>query len=100
VPVREYLLATDHVCIPGIKKIAPDVAERRGWLLERGAVGRMRTPVKQLMGAPGQASVEPQCSGQGGKVIVDYDSERFICFPAIFSDDQGTHRRPAPPAVT
>jgi putative restriction endonuclease len=34
------------------KEIAPDVPERRGWLLERGAAGRLRAPVEQLLADP------------------------------------------------
>jgi len=35
------------------REIAPDVPERRAWLLERGAVGRLRGPVEQLLADPG-----------------------------------------------
>jgi putative restriction endonuclease len=31
------------------REIGPDVPERRAWLLERGAVGRLRSPVEQLL---------------------------------------------------
>jgi putative restriction endonuclease len=33
-------------------EIAPDAPERRAWLLERGAVGRLRPPVEQLLANP------------------------------------------------
>jgi putative restriction endonuclease len=33
--------------------IGPDAPERRGWLLERGAVGRLHTPVERLLAEPG-----------------------------------------------
>jgi putative restriction endonuclease len=35
------------------KEIGPDAPERRAWLLERGAVGRMRAPVERLLADPG-----------------------------------------------
>ncbi len=35
------------------KEIGPDVPERRAWLLERGAVGRLQTPVERLLADPG-----------------------------------------------
>jgi hypothetical protein len=31
------------------REIAPDAPERRGWLLERGAVGRLHAAVEQLL---------------------------------------------------
>jgi putative restriction endonuclease len=34
-------------------EIAPDAPERRAWLLERGAVGRLRPPVEQLLADQG-----------------------------------------------
>jgi putative restriction endonuclease len=34
-------------------EIAPDAPERRAWLLERGAVGRLRPPVERLLADPG-----------------------------------------------
>jgi putative restriction endonuclease len=33
-------------------EIAPDAPERRAWLLERGAVGRLRPPVERLLADP------------------------------------------------
>jgi hypothetical protein len=33
-------------------EIAPDAPERRGWLLDRGAIGRLRPPVEQLLEDP------------------------------------------------
>ena len=39
------------------KEIGPDVPERRAWLLERGAVGRLRTPVERLLADPGTLAV-------------------------------------------
>ena len=35
------------------REIAPDAPERRGWLLERGAVGRLHAAVEQLLADPG-----------------------------------------------
>ena len=35
------------------REIGPDAPERRGWLLERGAVGRLRSPVERLLADPG-----------------------------------------------
>src|SRR6266568_8322611 len=35
------------------KEIGPDAAERRAWLLERGAVGGLRPPVERLLADPG-----------------------------------------------
>ena len=35
------------------KEIGPDVPERRAWLLERGAVGRLQAPVERLLADPG-----------------------------------------------
>ena len=35
------------------REIAPDAPERRGWLLERGAVGRLQVAVEQLLADPG-----------------------------------------------
>jgi putative restriction endonuclease len=35
------------------KPIGPDAPERRGWLLERGAVGRLRASVERLLADPG-----------------------------------------------
>jgi putative restriction endonuclease len=37
------------------KEIAPDVLERRAWLLDRGAVGRLRAPVEPAPGRPGNS---------------------------------------------
>lgn len=34
-------------------EISPDVPERRSWLLDRGAVGRLRPPVERLLADPG-----------------------------------------------
>jgi putative restriction endonuclease len=34
------------------KEIAPDAPERRAWLLDRGAVGRLRAPVERLLADP------------------------------------------------
>jgi putative restriction endonuclease len=34
------------------RPIGPDVPESRGWLLERGAAGRLRSPVDQLLADP------------------------------------------------
>jgi len=34
------------------EEIAPDAPERRAWLLDRGAVGRLRPPVEQLLADP------------------------------------------------
>lgn len=34
------------------KEIAPDAPERRAWLLDRGAVGRLRPPVERLLADP------------------------------------------------
>jgi putative restriction endonuclease len=34
-------------------EIIPDVPGRRGWLLERGAVGRLRAAVERLLADPG-----------------------------------------------
>ncbi len=34
------------------KEIAPDAPERRAWLLDRGASGRLRPPVEQLLSDP------------------------------------------------
>ncbi|MGH3256060.1 MAG: phosphorothioated DNA-binding restriction endonuclease [Streptosporangiaceae bacterium] len=34
------------------KEIGPDAPERRGWLLDHGAVGRLRTPVERLLADP------------------------------------------------
>src|SRR6266851_1529284 len=35
------------------REIGPDEPERRAWLLERGAVGRLRSPVERLLADPG-----------------------------------------------
>ena len=35
------------------KEIAPDAPERRAWLLERGAIGRLQAPVERLLADPG-----------------------------------------------
>jgi hypothetical protein len=35
------------------REIGPDAPERRAWLLERGAVGRLRSPVERLLADPG-----------------------------------------------
>ena len=35
------------------KEIAPDAPERRAWLLERGAIGRLQAPVERLLTHPG-----------------------------------------------
>jgi len=35
------------------KEIAPDAPERRAWLLERGAIGRLQAPVERLLTDPG-----------------------------------------------
>ena len=35
------------------REIGPDAPERRAWLLERGAVGRLRSPVERLLTDPG-----------------------------------------------
>jgi len=35
------------------QEIGPDVPERRAWLLERGAVGRLQAPVERLLADPG-----------------------------------------------
>jgi putative restriction endonuclease len=35
------------------REIAPDAPERHGWLLERGAVGRLQPAVEQLLADPG-----------------------------------------------
>lgn len=35
------------------REIGPDAPERRGWLLEREAVGRLRPPVERLLASPG-----------------------------------------------
>jgi putative restriction endonuclease len=35
------------------REIGPDAPERRAWLLERGAVGRLRAPVERLLADPG-----------------------------------------------
>jgi len=35
------------------KEIGPDAPERRGWLLERGAVGRLQASVERLLADPG-----------------------------------------------
>ena len=35
------------------REISPDAPERRNWLLEREAVGRLRAPVEQLLASPG-----------------------------------------------
>ena len=32
-------------------EIAPDAPERRAWLLDRGAIGRLRPPVEQILRA-------------------------------------------------
>ena len=34
------------------REIGPEAPERRGWLLERGAVGRLRAPVERLLAEP------------------------------------------------
>ena len=34
------------------REIGPDAPERRAWLLERGAVGRLRSPVERLLADP------------------------------------------------
>jgi putative restriction endonuclease len=34
------------------QEIGPDAAERRAWLLDRGAVGRLRPPVEHLLANP------------------------------------------------
>jgi hypothetical protein len=34
------------------QNIAPDAPERRAWLLDRGAVGRLRAPVERLLSDP------------------------------------------------
>ena len=35
------------------KEIAPDAPERRAWLLEQGAIGRLQAPVERLLTDPG-----------------------------------------------
>ena len=35
------------------REIGPDAPERRAWLLERGVVGRLRSPVERLLADPG-----------------------------------------------
>ena len=35
------------------REIGPDAPEHRAWLLERGAVGRLRSPVERLLADPG-----------------------------------------------
>ena len=37
----------------GRRGITPDAPERRGWLFERGAVGRLQAAVEQLLADPG-----------------------------------------------
>jgi hypothetical protein len=34
------------------KEIAPDAPEPRAWLLDRGAVGRLRAPVERILRVP------------------------------------------------
>ena len=34
------------------QEIGPDAPERRAWLLDRGAVGRLRAPVERLLADP------------------------------------------------
>lgn len=35
------------------KRNSPDAPERRAWLLERGAIGRLQAPVERLLTDPG-----------------------------------------------
>ena len=44
------------------QEIAPDAPERRAWLLDRGAVGRLRAPVERLLADPKTLAAPPACS--------------------------------------
>jgi putative restriction endonuclease len=54
---------------PTGKEIGPDAPERRAWLLDHGAVGRLRAPVERLL-------ADPKTLASAARLLLAYTSPR------------------------